>query len=132
MTKLPEQALKLIKEGKNFATIATLMPDGSPHATVTWIDTDGKHVIFNTAEGRLKPKNLRRDPRVSISILNSENPYQQVVIQGRAVEMTHDGADEHIDRMSKKYLGVDKYPYRAPGEKRVIVKVIPEKVTVMG
>jgi PPOX class probable F420-dependent enzyme len=132
MTKLPEQALKLIKEGKNFATIATLMPDGSPHATVTWIDTDGKHVIFNTAEGRLKPKNLRRDPRVSISILNSENPYQQVVIQGRAVEMTHDGADEHIDRMAKKYLGVDKYPYRAPGEKRVIVKVIPEKVTVMG
>lgn len=132
MAKLPEQALKLIKEGKNFATIATLMPDGSPHATVTWVDTDGKHVIFNTAEGRLKPKNLRRDPRVSISILNSENPYQQVVIQGRVVEMTHDGADEHIDRMAKKYLGVDKYPYRAPGEKRVIVKVIPDKVTVMG
>ncbi len=132
MAKLPEQALKLIKEGKNFATIATLMPDGSPHATVTWIDTDGKHVIFNTAEGRLKPKNLRRDPRVSISILNSENPYQQVVIQGRAVEITHDGADEHIDRMAKKYLGVDKYPYRAPGEKRVIVKVVPDKVSVMG
>ncbi|HWP92188.1 MAG TPA: PPOX class F420-dependent oxidoreductase [Thermodesulfobacteriota bacterium] len=132
MAKLPEQALKLIKEGKNFATIATLMPDGSPHATVTWIDTDGKHVIFNTAEGRLKPKNLRKDPRVSISILNSDNPYQQVVIQGRAVEMTHDGADEHIDRMAKKYLGVDKYPYRAPGEKRVIVKVAPDKVSVMG
>jgi PPOX class probable F420-dependent enzyme len=132
MTKLPEQALKLIKEGKNFATIATLMPDGSPHATVTWIDTDGKHVIFNTAEGRLKPKNLRRDPRVSISILNSDNPYQQVVIQGRVVEMTHDGADEHIDRMAKKYLGVDKYPYRAPGEERVIVKVAPDKVSVMG
>ena len=132
MAKLPEPALKLIKEGKNFAIIATLMPDGSPHATVTWIDTDGKHVIFNTAEGRLKPKNLRRDPRVAISILNSDNPYQQVLIQGRVVEMTHDGADEHIDRMAKKYLGVDKYPYRAPGEKRVIVKVIPDKVTVMG
>jgi PPOX class probable F420-dependent enzyme len=132
MTKLPEQALKLIKEGKNFATIATLMPDGSPHATVTWIDTDGKHVIFNTAEGRLKSKNLRRDPRVAISILNSENPYQQVLIQGRVVEMTRDGADEHIDRMAKKYLGVDKYPYRAPGEKRVMVRVAPDKVSVMG
>lgn len=132
MAKLPEQALRLLKEGKNFAAVATLMPDGSPHVTVTWIDTDGKHVIFNTAEGRLKPKNLRRDPRVAISVINSENPYQQVVIRGRVVEMTHEGADEHIDRMAKKYLGVDKYPYRAPGEKRVIVKVVPEKVAVMG
>ena len=132
MAKLPEQALRLLKERKNFAAVATLMPDGSPHVTVTWIDTDGKHVIFNTAEGRLKPKNLRRDPRVAISIINSENPYQQVVIRGRVVEMTHEGADKHIDQMAKKYLGVDKYPYRAPGEQRVIVKVLPEKVAVMG
>ncbi|MBI2487312.1 MAG: PPOX class F420-dependent oxidoreductase [Deltaproteobacteria bacterium] len=132
MAELPELALKLLTEGKNFATIATLMPDGSPHATVTWIDTDGKHVIFNTAEGRIKTKNLRRDPRVAIAIINSENPYQQVMIRGHVVEMTHEGADEHIDLLAKKYLGVDKYPYRGAGEERVIVKIVPDRVGMLG
>ena len=132
MTELPELALKLLKEGKNFATVATLMPDGSPHTTVVWIDTDGKHVIFNTAEGRIKTKNLRRDRRVAIAIVNSENPYQQVMVRGHVVEMTHEGADAHIDQLAKKYLGVGKYPYRAAGEQRVIVKVAPDHVGTIG
>jgi PPOX class probable F420-dependent enzyme len=132
MVELPELALRLLKEGKNFATVATLMPDGSPHATVIWIDTDGKHVIFNTAEGRIKTKNLRRDPRVAIAVMNSENPYQQVMVRGHVVEMAHEGADAHIDRLAKKYLGVDKYPYRGPGEQRVIIKVAPDRVGIMG
>jgi len=128
---LPELALKLLREGKNFATIATLMPDGSPQASVVWIDTDGEHVIFNTAEGRLKPRNLRRDRRVAVAVFNTEQPYQQIMIQGKVVELTHDGADEHIDKLAKKYLGVDKYPFRQPGEQRVMVTIAPEKIATM-
>ena len=132
MEKLPELALKLLTEGKNFATVATLMPDGSPHVTVVWIDSDGEHVIFNTAEGRIKTKNLRRDPRVAIAIVNSENPYQQVMVRGLVVEMTHEGADDHVDQLAKRYLGVDKYPYRSAGEQRVIVKITPDHVGTLG
>lgn len=131
MNALPELALRLLREGKNFATVATLMADGSPQASTVWVDTDGEHVIFNTAEGRIKPKNLRRDPRVAVSVVNAEHPYQQVMIRGKALELTHDGADEHIDKLAKKYLGVDKYPFRQPGEERVIVKIAPEKVATM-
>jgi PPOX class probable F420-dependent enzyme len=131
MSALPELALRLLREGKNFATVATLMADGAPQASAVWIDTDGEHVIFNTAEGRLKPKNLRRDPRVAVSVVNAEQPYQQVMIRGKAIELTHDGADDHIDKLAKKYLGVDKYPFRQPGEERVMVKIAAEKIATM-
>ncbi|HWP46605.1 MAG TPA: PPOX class F420-dependent oxidoreductase [Candidatus Limnocylindrales bacterium] len=132
MVELPELARKLMTEGKNFASVATLMPDGSPQVSVVWIDTDGRYILFNTARGRLKERNLRRDPRVALSITNSQNPYQEVMIRGRVVEMTQDGADAHIDKLAKKYLGVDKYPYRQPGEQRVIIKIAPEKVGISG
>lgn len=100
MSKLPELAHRLLTEGKNFAAVATLMPDGSPQVSIVWIDSDGEHVIFNTAEGRIKPKNLRRDPRVAVTVMNSENPYEQVIIRGHVVEITYDGADAHIDRLA--------------------------------
>jgi PPOX class probable F420-dependent enzyme len=129
--ELPALAKKLL-QGKNFATVATVMDDGSPQATVVWVDTDGKHVIFNTADGRLKARNLRRDKRVAVAVLGSENAYQQAMIRGSVVEMTSAGADEHIDKLAKKYLNADKYPYRQPGEKRLIVKILPEKVALMG
>lgn len=132
MVELPELARKLITEGKNFASVATLMPDGSPQVSVVWIDTDGRHILFNTAKGRLKERNLRRDPRVALSIINSQNPYQEVMIRGRVVEITQDGADAHIDKLAKKYLGVDKYPFRQPGEQRVIIKIAPEKIGTRG
>jgi PPOX class probable F420-dependent enzyme len=132
MSKLPELAHRLITEGRNFAAVATLMPDGSPQVSIVWIDSDGKHVILNTAEGRIKPKNLRRDPRVAVTVMNSENPYEQVMIRGRVVEISHDDADAHIDRLAKKYLGVDKYPYRGPGEQRVIVKIAPDHISTIG
>jgi len=132
MVELPELARKLLAEGKNFGFVATLMSDGSPQVSAVWVDTDGRHVIFNTAEGRVKSKNLRRDPRVAVSITNSANPYQEVLIRGRVVEMTHEGADAHIDKLAKKYLGMDKYPYRQPGEQRVMVKIAPEHVSTMG
>ncbi len=127
MAELTEVAKRLL-EGKNMAAVATLNKDGSPQTTVVWIDTDGKNVMFNTAEGRLKTKNMARDARVSISVINTENPYEQALIQGRVISMTRDGADEHIDAMAKKYLGQDSYPFRQAGEVRVLVTVAPEKV----
>ena len=127
---LPELA-KQLAEAKNFATVATLMADGSPQASVVWLDTDGELLIFNTAEGRIKSRNMRRDPRVAIAVHNAEQPYQQAMIRGRVVEITADGADDHIDKLAKKYLGLDKYPYRQPGEQRLIVKIAAEKVGLM-
>ena len=97
MSKLSADAIRLLSKGKNMAIIATIMPDGSPQATTVWADTDGEHVRFNTAEGRVKTKNLRRDPRVAVAILNAENPYEQVTIRGRVVAFEHEGAIEHID-----------------------------------
>jgi PPOX class probable F420-dependent enzyme len=124
---LPALARRLA-EGKNFATVATLMADGSPQASVVWLDTDGELLIFNTAEGRIKPRNMRRDPRVAITVHNAENPYQLAMIRGHVVEITAEGADAHVDQMTMKYMGLDEYPYRQPGEQRLIVKVAPDKV----
>ena len=112
-----------ILEAPNFASVATVMSDGSPHVSTIWIDVDGDDVLFNTSEGRVKPFNVRRDPRVSISAFDQGDPYEQVVIHGTVVDMTHDGAREHIDRLAKKYLGLDAYPWLEPGEQRVIVRV---------
>lgn len=121
-------ALELCTKGKNFATIATTMSDGSPQASITWIDSDGSTIIFNTAEGRLKANNLRRDGRVAIAITDAENPYRQVMVRGKVIEDTLEGASEHVDSLARKYLGVDKYPYSEPGEVRVIFKILPEKI----
>lgn len=131
--QLSESARALL-EGPNFAHLATLMPDGSPQVTPVWVDVDadGTHVLVNTAEGRVKPRNVRRDPRVALSVANQENPYQMVSIRGRVVEITHEGADAHIDKMAKKYLGQDTYPFRRPGERRVILKIAPEQVAGWG
>jgi len=122
---------KTLLEGKNFATVATLNADGSPQATIVWIDTDGENVIFNTADGRLKPKNIRRDARVSVCVFNMENPYQQAMITGHVTEMTKEGADDHINQMAKKYMGVDEYPFGQPGEERLIVKIAVDKCGLM-
>ena len=125
MSKLSADALRLLGEGKNMAIIATIMPDGSPQATAVWVDTDGEHVRFNTAEGRVKTNNLRRDPRVAVAILNADNPYEQVTIRGRVVEFVHEGAVEHIDSLAKKYLGTDEFTERDPNDRRVIIKIAP-------
>ncbi len=103
-----------------------------PASHPVWCDFDGQHVIFNSAKGRQKDKNVRRDPRVSLAIIDPENPYRYVEIRGRVVEITEEGASAHIDKMAKKYLGVDKYPYGQPGEVRVIYKIKPEHTQVMG
>jgi PPOX class probable F420-dependent enzyme len=118
-----------IMEGPNFASVATVMPDGSPHVSTIWIDLDGDDVVFNTSEGRVKTANLRRDPRVAISVFDQNDPYEQVVVHGTVVGLTHDGAREHIDRLAKKYLGLDEYPWLEPGEQRVIVRVRPDHIS---
>ncbi len=124
--------VRKLLESPNFAHLATVMPDGSPQVTPVWVDYDGSHVLVNTAEGRQKPRNLRRDPRVALSVVDQGNAYAWVAIRGRVVELTHENADEHIDRLSKKYLGRDSYPARKAGEQRVIVKIEPEHVASMG
>jgi PPOX class probable F420-dependent enzyme len=116
-------------ERATFWHLATLNQDGSPQVTPMWVDVDGDDVIFNTAVGRVKEENLRRDPRVSLSSIDPENPYDRVEIRGRVVEFIEgDEADRCMNRLSKKYTGQDPYPWRIPGERRVIVRVEPERV----
>ncbi len=117
---------------KAFAHLATVGADGAPQVTPVWVDDDGTHVRFNTARGRVKERNLRRNPRVALSIIDPDNPYRYLQVRGRAVEMTETGADEHIDALSQKYLGQDTYPFRRAGEVRVTVKILPESIQAMG
>ncbi len=119
-------------EKRIFAGLATLMPDGSPQVTPVWIDYDGKHIIVNTAEGRQKDKNLTREPRVSVMMVDTENPYRYLEVRGKVVERTNEGAADHINKMAKKYLGQDVYPFSQPGEVRVIFKIAPEKTNSLG
>lgn len=112
----------------NFANVATIRSDGSSHVTPVWVDVQDGRPVLNTAEGRAWPRNLERDQRLTLTVQNLENPYEYVEIRGRVAERTHEGADEHIDAMAKKYLGQDTYPYRQPGEQRVIIRVEPEHV----
>jgi PPOX class probable F420-dependent enzyme len=128
---IPNKYLDLFNK-KAFANLATLMPDGQPQVTPVWCDFDGEHVLINTAKGRQKDRNLRREPRVSLSISDPDNPYRYLEVRGRVVEITEQGADAHIDRMAKKYMGLDTYPHRAPGEVRVLYKIKPEHTTSMG
>jgi len=123
---LPENARRLL-QGKNFAHLATLMPDGSPQVSPVWVHVDGDDVIVNTSEGRAKTRNVRRDARVALSIYDQQNPYRKVTIRGHVVEITHEGGDEGIDALSMKYEGE---PFGKPqGQVRVILRIRPERVT---
>jgi PPOX class probable F420-dependent enzyme len=128
---IPERYKDLF-EKKAFAHLATVMPDGSPQVTPVWIDFDGKHLLVNSARGRQKDKNMERNPSVSLSIQDPDNPYRYLEVRGRVTEITEEGADEHIDKMAKKYMGKDKYPGRQPGEVRVLYKIEPERTSQMG
>jgi PPOX class probable F420-dependent enzyme len=128
---IPEKYRDLFQK-RAFASLGTLMPDGRPQVTPVWVDIEGDHIIFNSAKGRQKDKNVRRDPRVSLALIDPENPYRYLEIRGRVVEITEEGGAANIDKLAKKYLGVDKYPYGQPGEVRVIYKIQPEHTTAMG
>jgi len=133
---LTEPIVKFFR-GKNFGFLGTVNKDGSPQVTPTWIDIiekeeneDGREeiILINTAMDRLKQKNVSRDPRVSISMVDEDNPYSMVTIKGRVVEQTTEGADEHIDKLAKRYLNADRYPAHSPSVKRIILKVNPEMI----
>ena len=129
--RIPD-AFKDILQKRGYAHLATLMKDGSPQVTPVWYDFDGTHIRINTAKGRLKDKNMRRDKQIALSIQDPDNPYRYLAIRGDINEITENGADAHIDSLAKKYLGKDRYPFRAPGEVRVIYKIRPEKVSTSG
>jgi PPOX class probable F420-dependent enzyme len=127
MASIPQSHADLFDK-KAFANLATINADGSPQVTPVWWDSDGTNILVNTAKGRVKANNLARNPRVALTIADPENPYRYVGIQGRVVEMTEKGADAHINALTRKYIGKDEYPYRQPGEVRLIIKIKPEKV----
>jgi PPOX class probable F420-dependent enzyme len=131
MATIPDRIRDIFSK-RSFAHLATLMPDGSPQVSPVWLDIDGDQIIINTAQGRVKDRNMQRDPRVALSVTDPDNPYRALMIRGRIVDITTEGADEHIDRMAKKYLDKDTYPFRAPGEVRVIYRIEPDQVSVMG
>ena len=118
---------KIIQKN-SFAFLATLMKDGSPHVSPVWIDVVDNIILINTAKGRIKQRNVSRDPRVSISLIDDENPYSMVTIRGKVIEQTSKGADEHIDKLAKKYLNTEKYPGHSPNMERVILRINPEKI----
>jgi PPOX class probable F420-dependent enzyme len=115
-----------------FAHLATVMPDGNPQVTPVWVDLDNGFIRVNSAKGRIKDKNMRRNKNVALAITDPENPYRHIAVQGQVTDVSEQGADAHIDSLAKKYLGKDKYPFRQPGEVRVIYKIRPDKVVTMG
>lgn len=131
MKQIPQSHADILDK-PSFAHLSTLMPDGSPHASAVWIDTDGPLLVVNSAEGRVKDRNIRRDPRVAISVADPDNPYRLLMVRGKVSKITTDGAEAHIDQMAKKYMGVDEYPLRTPEETRVMYYIEPEKVSTMG
>jgi PPOX class probable F420-dependent enzyme len=122
----------LAHDRKAFANLGTVMADGSPQVTPVWFDYDGKAIRVNSAKGRVKDRNMRRNPHVALSIVDPENPYRYLALRGRVEEITEAGADDHIDRLAKKYLGQDRYPHRRQGEVRVTYRIVPEQVNAMG
>jgi PPOX class probable F420-dependent enzyme len=132
MSQAIEGRAEELLKAKNFCVVSTIRPDGSVQAAPVWVDVQNGRALLNTAEGRAWPENLKRDPRVTLTVQNMENPYEYLSIRGRVTEQTHDGADAHIDSLAMKYLRQESYPYRQPGEQRVILSVEPDSVGVHG
>jgi PPOX class probable F420-dependent enzyme len=131
MSTIPEPWKALLKQPV-FVHLTTLMPDGSPQTSPVWVDLEGEDIVINSAQGRVKDKNIRRDPRVSFSVTAPDDPYKSLQVRGRVVDITTQGADAHIDAMAKKYMGKDKYPFKQPGEVRVKYRIVTDKVSATG
>ncbi len=132
MSQAIEGRAEELLKAKNFCVVSTIRADGSVHAAPVWVDVQDGRPVVNTAEGRSWPENLKRDPRVTLTVQNMENPYEYLSVRGRVTEQTREGADAHIDSLAMKYLGQESYPYRQPGEQRVILHVEPDYVRVNG
>jgi PPOX class probable F420-dependent enzyme len=130
-SRLAPSRLKFIDENPFVGVVTTLREDGSPHATVVWVDVDDGKVSFNTASGRAKPRHLEHDPRLSLVVVDPNDSYRWLAVSGLA-EVTHEGADAQIDKLAKKYLGKDEYPWRKPTEQRLKVLIEPEHVDDYG
>jgi PPOX class probable F420-dependent enzyme len=128
---LTEKAAGLLR-GRNWGNLVELRPDGSPHVTPVWVDYDGEHVLVNSAYGRCKVRNIQRNPRVALVVLPSDDQQSGYLSVSGTAELVDEGADEHIDSLAKKYLGADEYPFRTPGEQRVIIRITPERVDAQG
>src|ERR671914_2774322 len=127
MAKVGEKQKQFIADNPFVGVVTDLREDGTPHSTVVWVDVDDGNVSFNTATGRAKPRNLERDPRTSLLVVDPTNPFRWVSVSGRA-KVTPEGADEQIDKLAKKYLGKDEYPWRTPEEQRLKVLIEPDRV----
>ena len=130
MASLTEQQKDFL-QNPYVGVVTTLRADGSAHNTVVWVDVDADGVSFNTAHGRVKPNNLTRDPRISLIVVDPADPYKWVSVSGKAT-LTDEGADGQIDTLAQKYLGQASYPWRQPDERRVTVRIVPEKVDASG
>jgi PPOX class probable F420-dependent enzyme len=131
MAALNEKQAKLFTD-RNWGVIATIREDGSPQATPVWIDFDGESVLVNSARGRAKVENIERDPRATVTVLPAEDQQSGYVMVSGPAEISEEGALDHINMLAKKYLGEDKYPYLGPGERRVIIRIRPERVDGFG
>ena len=125
------QSVKTLLSDKAFGHVVTLNSDGKPQVTMVWMDVDGDEVLFNTADGRKKPQNLRRDPRIIVSVQSRSDPQAYAIFHGKA-RITEEGADAHIDKLAKRFLGADKYPFRQPGEKRLLVRIGVDRIGGFG
>lgn len=132
MAVIPDNYLDLLGQKKAFANIATVMKDGSPQVTPVWFDYTAGKIRVNTARGRVKSRTLRDGAHVALAIMDPDNPYRYLQIRGRVIGSTEKGADAHIDSLAKKYLGQDKYPFRQPGEVRVLYEIEPTSAQAMG
>ncbi len=132
MSKIPAAFEDLLTDKIAFANLGTVMDDGSPQVTPVWFSYDGTQILLNSAKGRVKDRNMRARPGVALSILDPENPYRYIQIMGHVSDITEQGGDAHIDALAKKYIGKDVYPWRAPGEVRVVYKVAIDRVQTMG
>ena len=122
---------KLLREPA-FCQLATLMPDGSPQITQVWVETDGEHILINTPEGSQKRRDVRRDPRVAVNVVDPANAWRLAMVRGRVVDVNNEGAVEQIDRLAKKYLNQDTYPFHRPDQVRTTIKIAPDKIKEIG
>jgi len=132
MAVIPDSFLDLLTQKKAFASLATIMPDGSPQVTPVWFDYEGGAIRVNTAKGRVKARNMTEGAPVALSIMDPDNAYRYLQIRGRVRRVIEPGADRHIDSLARKYLGKDRYPFARPGEVRVIYEIEPRAVNAMG
>ena len=132
MAAIPDKYLDLLQQKKAFANLATTMPDGSPQVTPVWFDFKNGTIRVNTAKGRVKARNMKEGSSVALAIMDPDEPYRYLQVRGKVRKVTESGADDHIDSLAKKYLGKDKYPFRQPGETRVIYEIEPTATQAMG